>query len=164
MDNRVSTRSITAAEIYAHPVNYTTGYLRRLIAERPYIRAALYNHGGSIITSGISLDLEGQDVYTSQIGNDYHLDLVEAEEIIAKQMTGDQRKVLLAWAEGVEDDLAAELMRIRPGALRKRRQRAAERLVEKMSGDEVHRGTSGRDTGAVQPGKSDTPTKTRDSR
>lgn len=150
MDNRTSTRRATEQEINSHPVNYTTGYLRRLIAERPYIRAALYNHGGSIITNGASLDLEGQDVYTSQIGNDYHLDLVETERIIMVELNGDQRKVLLMWAENIEDDLAAELMRIKPGALRKRRQRAAERVVERMSGDEIVGRTSGRDTATVQ--------------
>jgi hypothetical protein len=115
-----------------HPSSYTTIYLRKLISERPYIRAALYNHGGSIITTGASLDLEGQDVYTSQIGNDFHLDLLEAEIIVQTDMNKQQRDVLLAWADGLDEITASDLMRIKPSALRKRRQRAVEHITEKM--------------------------------
>src|SRR5688572_30625410 len=99
-DSTRNTRAIVYEEVDSRPENYTTQYLRRLIAERAYIRAALYNHGGSIITHGSSLDLEGQDVYTSQIGNDFHLDLIEAENIMAHEMPKQQRDTLLQWSEG----------------------------------------------------------------
>lgn len=164
MGDRVSTRSAVQEEIGSHPVNYTTGYLRRLIAERDYIRSALYNHGGSIITHGASLDLEGQDVYTSKIGNDYHLDLVEAERIIVSELNLPHRQALLAWADNVEDDIAAELMRIKPSALRKRRQRAAERVLESMGNVEQDaRGSSGGTVEEVRTTDRDIAEETRDS-
>lgn len=141
MDDRNSTRGprtreVVQDEITSHPVNYTTAYLRRLIAERSYIRAALYNHGGSIITRGVSLDLEGQDQYTSQIGNDYHLDLVTAEDIIGTDMPKEQRDTLLQWAEGVDEKTANELARStaqpKSRVVHMRRKRAIERLTERM--------------------------------
>lgn len=88
-----------------------------------------------MITHGISLDLEGQDVYSSQIGNDYHLDLIEAERIILVELNGQQRQALLEWASGVNEEQSADLMRIKPSALRKRRQRAVEKLTEGMEPD-----------------------------
>jgi hypothetical protein len=117
-----------------------------LIAERPYIRAALYNHGGSIITHGASLDLEGQDVYTSQIGNDFHLDLVEAERQLLTDMSKGQRDALISWADGIDETIAADLMRVKPSALRKRRQRAVERLQESMTDEPKVGGRSGGDS------------------
>lgn len=136
MANRNSTRGIVQSELDSQPDNYTTGYLRRLIAERGQIRAALYNHGGSIITHGSSLDLEGQDVYSSQIGNDFHVDLVEAERIMVAEMTPEQRDILLAWADGISEEEAASLVRVKPGgALRMRRKRAIERLTDRMQDD-----------------------------
>lgn len=145
MDNRSSTRSIVIGEVEQHPINYTTQYLRRLIAERAYIRAALYNHGGSIITHGSSLDLEGQDVYTSQIGNDFHLDLVEAEKIMAFEMSPEQRETLLQWAEGVDERTANELAQSKGRTVHMRRKRAIGKLTEKMELD----GQSGRTGGTT---------------
>lgn len=146
MDNRDSARRVNTAqavneEITSHPVNYTTAYLRRLIAERAYIRAALYNHGGSIITRGVSLDLEGQDQYTSQIGNDYHLDLVTAEDIMANEMPAQQRDTLLQWAEGIDEKTANELARStaqpKSRVMHMRRKRALERLTKRMENGEL---------------------------
>jgi hypothetical protein len=145
VDNRSSTRTIVIEQTEKHPVNYTTQYLRRLIAERAYIRAALYNHGGSIITHGSSLDLEGQDVYTSQIGNDFHLDLVEAENIMATEMSPEQRQTLLQWAEGVDERTANELAQSKGRTVHMRRKRAIGKLTEKMDTD----GQSGRTSGGT---------------
>lgn len=143
MDNRSRTRDIVYGQVEQHPVNYTSAYLRRLIAERAYIRAALYNHGGSIITHGSSLDLEGQDVYTSQIGNDFHLDLVEAENIMLTDMSKEQRDTLVQWAEGVDEKTANELAQSKGRVLHMRRKRAIDKLTEKMEDD----GQSGRTSG-----------------
>jgi hypothetical protein len=141
VDNRSSTRTIVYEQIDRRPENYTTQYLRRLIAERAYIRAALYNHGGSIITHGSSLDLEGQDVYTSQIGNDFHLDLVEAEKIIAHDMSQQQRDTLMEWSLGVDERTANDLVRAtnepRSRVIHMRRKRAIARLTEKMQDGEL---------------------------
>jgi hypothetical protein len=142
MDNRVSARRVATEqvvreEIQERPENYTTAYLRRLIAERDYIRSALTNHGGSIITRGVSLDLEGQDQYTSQIGNDYHLDLVNAEEIIVDDMSTEQRDTLMQWAQGIDERTANELARStaapKSRVVHMRRKRAIEKLTERMS-------------------------------
>lgn len=157
MDDRNSTRGtrtreVVRDEIGSHPDNYTTAYLRRLIAERAYIRAALYNHGGSIITRGVSLDLEGQDQYTSQIGNDYHLDLVTAEDIIVDDMPKEQRDTLMQWAEGVDEKTANELARStaqpKSRVVHMRRKRAIERLTERMQ--DGLGGTSGRPSEEVR--------------
>lgn len=168
MDNRVSTRrtktrEVVKKEIDAHPVNYTTAYLRRLIAERPYIRAALYNHGGSIITHGVSLDLEGQDVYTSQIGNDFHLDLVEAEEIILTDMSAQQRDTLIDWAEGINEKMAADLMRLKTRVLHMRRKRAVDRLQERMNDGQLG-GSSGSAAEGVRESAGQQPKEDGDSR
>jgi hypothetical protein len=159
LDNRISTRRTKTAEVVreeisSHPVNYTTAYLRRLIAERAYIRAALYNHGGSIITRGVSLDLEGQDQYTSQIGNDYHLDLVSAEDIIAHDMPKEQRDTLMQWADGVDEKTANELARStsapKSRVVHMRRKRALERLTEQMQDGEQLGGGSGESSEGVR--------------
>ena len=159
MDNRNSTRRVKTAEVVrdeidSHPVNYTTAYLRRLIAERAYIRAALYNHGGSIITRGVSLDLEGQDQYTSQIGNDYHLDLVAAEDIIANDMSKEQQDTLIQWAEGVDEKTANELARStranKSRVVHMRRKRALDRLTERMQDGELGRNSGELPTGSRQ--------------
>lgn len=156
MDNRDSARRVNTAqavneEITSHPVNYTTAYLRRLIAERAYIRAALYNHGGSIITRGVSLDLEGQDQYTSQIGNDYHLDLVTAEEIMSNEMPPQQRDTLLQWAEGIDEKTANELARStaqpKSRVMHMRRKRALERLTKRMENGELGGASGGASEG-----------------
>lgn len=154
MADRSGTRGIVYEEIGQHPVNYTTQYLRRLIAERAYIRAALYNHGGSIITHGSSLDLEGQDVYTSQIGNDFHLDLVEAEKIIAAEMSPQQRDTLIEWSLGVDERTANDLVRAtnepRSRVMHMRRKRAIESLTEKMADGQLGR-TSGEPAEGIRP-------------
>ncbi len=157
MDNRSSTdqprESASKVIDDALAASYTTQYLRRLIAERAYIRAALYNHGGSIITHGSSLDLEGQDVYTSQIGNDFHLDLIEAENVMVIELSKEQRDTLLEWSLGVDERTANDLVRAtnepRSRVIHMRRKRAIERLTEKMKDDGQSRGTSGGVTSGV---------------
>ncbi len=156
MDNRSNadrptTREVIDQRVADHPAAYTTQYLRRLVAEREFIRAALYNHGGSIITHGSSLDLEGQDMYTSQIGNDYHLDLVEVEGIMSKEMSQQQRDTLLEWSQGIDERTANELVRAtsepRSRVVHMRRKRAIERLTEKMQDGEL----GGRSGGTPTP-------------
>ena len=114
----------------------------------------MYNHGGSIITHGSSLDLEGQDVYTSQIGNDFHLDLVEAEKLMSTEMSKEQRDTLIEWSLGVDERTANDLARAttapRSRVVHMRRKRAIERLTEKMQN-----GESGRTGGSAAEGVRD---------
>lgn len=152
MANRTHAARLEAQrEIESRPENFTTRYLRRLISERPYILAALYNHGGSIITAGVSLDLSGTIEYSSQIGNDYHLDLLEAEQVVVHDLNAQQRSALLAWALGVDDRVAAEQLHIKPGALRKRRQRGVETLQKRLDdGEQSGRFSNGYVAGGSQ--------------
>lgn len=114
-------------------LRYTTDYLRRLLIERPYIRAALVNPGGSVILTGVAATTETPSTYSSVVGNDFHLDLLEAEKVIA-ELPADQRVALTAWADGLSSKQAAQWFHIQPGALRVRRMRAMQRVAQEMSG------------------------------
>lgn len=80
-------------------------------------------------------------MYTSQIGNDYHLDLVEVEGIMSKEMSKQQRDTLLEWSQGIDERTANELVRAtnepRSRVIHMRRKRAIERLTEKMQDGEL---------------------------
>lgn len=112
---------------------YTTDYVRRLLIERHHIRAALTNTGGSVILMGVAATTEQPQSYSSVVGNDYHLDLLEAEKVIS-ELPADQRAALLAWADGMSSKQAADWFHVKPGALRMRRMRTMERVAQEMSG------------------------------
>ena len=84
------------------------------------------------------MDLEGRESYTSQIGNDFHLDLINAEDVVVHDLNGQQRVALLRWADGITDEAISteQLGKVKPGALRKRRQRAIESLQERLNDGE----------------------------
>lgn len=121
-------------------VRYTSGYLRRLLIERHHIRASLANPGGSVILMGVAASIENQTDFSSVVGNDYHLDLLEAEQVVLALPTL-QRLALLAWADGLSSRQAAEYFGVRPTALRKRRERAVATVAEEMSGAAPAQGT-----------------------
>ena len=107
-------------------------YFRKLLIERPYIRAALENPGGSIILLTHN-NVEQQHVSTI-CGNEAHLDLMEAEDVL-RAMPKEQAKVLLRWSSGLTTEQAASLQGITKAALRKRRSRAVREAVKAMSDD-----------------------------
>lgn len=125
-------------------VGWTTEYLLRLLIERHYIRSALENPGGSIIVSATrAAEADQLSTYQSFIGNGFHLDLLSAEQ----QVNGlelHERVELLAWCDGLNTREAAYLANIHggrirstsPAATRKRRQRAAENVVEALTDDQ----------------------------
>lgn len=125
-------------------VGWSTEYLLRLMIERHYIRAALENPGGSIIVSATrAAEAEQLATYQSFIGNGFHLDLLSAEQ----QVNGlelHERIELLAWCDGLNTREASYLANIHggrirstsPAATRKRRQRAAENVVEALEDDQ----------------------------
>lgn len=111
--------------------NYTTRYFARLIADRFAIRSSLVNQGGSIILRGYSR--AGDDfAYPSMIGNDFHLDLIEAEEILRQMPTAD-RAALIGWADNLNKDQAAYVSTATPAALRQRRSRAVRKAVKRLN-------------------------------
>lgn len=114
-------------------------YVKRLLIERHGIRAALESPGGSIILAATSLDLDALKTYSSVIGNDSHLDLIEAEQRV-NQLPVEQRIALLAWCDGMTPQDAALYVNKRTGKHKstephnayKRIDRAAERVAEGM--------------------------------
>jgi hypothetical protein len=118
-----------ATEIKA--LSYTTKYFLRLLAERHAIRSALKNHGGSIILQGynrVGIDFS----YPSAIGNDFHLDLLEAEEMLTEMSTAD-RVALTGWADSLKAEQATDFTTATPAALRQRRSRAAKKAVKRLN-------------------------------
>lgn len=114
---------------------YTNDYVRRLLLERHHIRAKIENPGGSIIlTASALVDVERGGVsYSSEIGNSFHLDLIEVEEQLNELSKGD-RDTILSYIDGYNDQQAAYYMGVKGGvAIRQRRLRAVERLVGKLN-------------------------------
>jgi len=115
-------------------------YVKRLMVERHAIRAALESPGGSIILAGTSTDLDALRTYSSVIGNDSHLDLIEAESAV-NQLSVEQRMALLAWCDGMSPQQAALYVSRKTGSRKsteghaayKRIDRAARRAAEGMA-------------------------------
>jgi hypothetical protein len=126
---------------------YQSDYMRKLLIERPYIRAKLENPGGSVILTGVAADTERQDEYSTQIGSGFHLDLIETE-IHLQELPADQLGALIVWANGLSAKQAAMYFAAKGTVLRKRRERGVEELTKRMNDGESTRedvrGTSGR--------------------
>jgi DNA-directed RNA polymerase specialized sigma24 family protein len=126
---------------------YNNDYLRKLLIERPKIRAALENPGGSVILAGTAASTEQTTEYSSQIGSGPHLDLLEMEIKLA-ELPEEQRDALVAWAAGVTPREAALYFSAKGAVLRKRRERGVKALTDKMNDEgqqsDDTRGTSGR--------------------
>lgn len=125
-------------------LGFATRYMRRLFADRDYIRSAILNPGGSVILTGVSRDLEGSDEYSSQVGNDYHLDLIQAELEITNncphhadepRFTAKQIAVILEWAGGLSQEEAERsgLLSQSPGALRRYRHYTVSKVTDRMT-------------------------------
>jgi hypothetical protein len=119
-------------------VYWTTDYLKRLLIERDDIRSALVNPGASILLNRAArVGIESQYAYSNVIGNDFHLDLIEAEKAVAGLPKAD-RDALMAWVDGLTSQQAANFYGVRPGAIRVRQHRAARRVTEALNeGQEV---------------------------
>ncbi len=129
---------------------YSNDYLRKLLVERPRIRARLENPGGSVILTSAAAMTEQSNEYSPQIGSASHLDLIEME-LHFQELPKDQQDALLDWALGVTAQQAAYFNDIKGSVFRKRRQRGIDSLVESMNGQTDDTGrTSGRDSSAGQ--------------
>lgn len=115
-------------------IHYTNHYVRRLLAEAVYVYAKLENPGGSVILTSTGLiDADRTYEYTSQIGNPFHLDLIDLKQKM-KELSKKERDALLAWAEGLTPLQAARYLHATgPVALRKRRERGVAALTESFN-------------------------------
>ncbi len=138
-----STKEVVASVRWYEPevVTWTTDYLKKLLTERHYIRAALENPGGSIIVQSTrAAEADQLSSYQSFIGNSAHLDLLSAEQQV-NTLELHERIELLAWCDGLNPREAATFAnlhggRIRatsPAAIRKRRERTATNVVEALN-------------------------------
>lgn len=105
-------------------------YLRRLIIEAPYIMARLYNPGGSVLL--LPTNNGDQITYGSDIGNDAHLDLIEASVVLQRDFSKGERDTLIDWALGFTSQQAAEYNSVKPSAIRKRRERVIGKMETKL--------------------------------
>lgn len=133
-------------------LGFATRYMRRLFADRDHIRSAVLNPGGSVILTGVMRNLEGTDEYSSQLGNDYHLDLLQAEVEITNNcplhkdeppFTEVQIAALLDWAKNLSPEEAEKsgLVTQEPGSLRRNRHyrnrhHSLNKLTNRMTGDD----------------------------
>lgn len=114
-------------------VRWTTAYLKRVLIERHAIRAKLENPGGSVIVSSTrKVETEAVTDYSAVIGNDYHLDLIDAEQVV-NELPVRERLRLLLWCDGLTPQEAAQFASVRPAALRKSRERTTKKMVEKLN-------------------------------
>jgi hypothetical protein len=142
--NEVTTVADVVASARWHEpeiVDWTTEYLKKLLTERHYIRAALENPGGSIIVQSTrAAEADQLSSYQSFIGNGAHLDLLSAEQQV-NRLELHERIELLAWCDGLNPREAATFANIHggkiratsPAAIRKRRERATTNVVEALN-------------------------------
>lgn len=130
---------------------FTPAYVRRLLIERVYIYAKLYNPGGSIILRGTdSVDPDRPLGYSTEIGNTFHLDLIEldrqfAEAVKEGDLTHKQVRAIQSWADGMNSRDAADYLRAKgPVSIQKMRQRAVKKLQERLDEPARQAAESGR--------------------
>jgi len=138
---------------HSHLENYTNDYVKRLLIERRYIYAKLYNPGGSVILRASDVvDHDRQVGYSTDIGNTFHLDLIQLEQelqrlIDEKHCSKKEIQALLTWADGLTAQQAADFLAMRGAvSVRKLRERGLHKLRERMAHGEGEklRGTGDR--------------------
>lgn len=138
MDNSSSTNDVGQIinEFREDPFDdvYSTEYVKRLFAEWQYIYAKLYNQGGSVVlTASALVDHDRGVEYSTEIGNSFHLDLIDLAEKLKKLPKG-QVAALFAYAEGMSSEQVAPLLGAKGGvAIRQRQHRAVVKATELMN-------------------------------
>ena len=117
----------------------TPRYVRRLLTERSYIYAKLYNPGGSVILRNHALvDHERPLGYSTEIGNSFHLDLIDLEmefKSLVREGVMSQKEInaMLTWAEGLTSQQAADYLHAKgPVSVQKLRERGVRKLQDRM--------------------------------
>jgi len=115
-------------------VFWTTDYLKKLLIERHNIRAAIENPGGSIIIGGAAqaADADQLPSYSSEVGNTFHLDLLEAEDEM-RRLDAPDRIELLAWCDGLSPKQAAQWANLNGGRIRSTRNEAARKRIQRTA-------------------------------
>src|SRR6266568_638887 len=118
-------------------------YLKRLLIDRHYIRARIDNPGGSVIMGAAQrVELEATNQYSTVLGNDYHLDLLEAEKTLS-ELPGDEQFRLLRWCDSLPPQIAAEfaqkIVARRPGPRKRRADGVALRMIGILNPERLHR-------------------------
>jgi hypothetical protein len=110
---------------------YTTDYVVRLLLERHHIYARLINQGGSIIlTAADTVDHDRDTGYSTEIGNSFHLDLIDLAQQL-KKLSKSERDALLSYTSDMTADQAAPFLGAKGGvSVRQRRKRAIDRLIQ----------------------------------
>jgi DNA-directed RNA polymerase specialized sigma24 family protein len=131
MANPSSAYEVTTAWRDPRSAYWASHYLKKLLIERHAIRAALEHPGGSVITAGPARAADADELpsYSPVIGNDFHLDLLQAEQEIATLQKRD-RIELLAWCDGLSPKEAAQWANINGGKIRSREPKAMHKRVE----------------------------------
>jgi hypothetical protein len=117
---------VTESYYYEPPVTRKTiDYFIKLLSERFAIRAALENPGGSVILTNVAsrTETEASAHYSSMLGSDIHLDLIEAGLIVASLSKQDQ-KDLLQWIDRLPSAEAARYAGVKASTVRARRKNA----------------------------------------
>jgi len=96
-------------------VRRISAYVRRLLIDRHHIMAKLRNPGGSVIIGNVAqkVELEATTSYSPVLGNDFHLDLLDAEGQL-EGLSSDEKVRLLRWIDSLPPQVAAELSAVRP--------------------------------------------------
>jgi hypothetical protein len=130
MANPSSPYEVTTAWHDPRSVYWSSHYLKKLLIERHAIRASLEHPGGSIITAGPAqaADAENLPSYSSVVGNDFHLDLLEAEREVNILQPRD-RIELLGWCDGLSPREAAQWANLKGGKIRSTLQSTAKRRI-----------------------------------
>lgn len=133
----VSRTRRSLSELLGDPpiVRWTTRYLKRLLMERSAIRARLENPGGSIIL--MTSEQLDNSPFSPTLGNDFHLDLIEAEEEVNRLPVAD-RMALLDWVQNLTPAQMEEYIEARGPVARKdsadrQARRKADDIVENLS-------------------------------
>lgn len=149
------------------------GYIRKLLVERFYVYARLFNPGGSIILRASDIvDHDRPTGYSTEIGNNFHLDLIELEQefnnlIDEGILTQKEVEAILSWSQDLTPHQAADYIHSKGNAsLRKMRSRGVTKLHERLSNGEGKDtgGTGNGDTSGRREGTGDNPVPGRDDR
>lgn len=117
-------------------LRFTSKYIRKLIVEAPYIYARLYNPSGSIILQQSATTPSYMTNYSTSIGNSFHNDLIDVSIILHERFTKEEIRLIYDWALGLSSKQAANYYGVTGNVVRKRRQRAVNKLRKEIDGQE----------------------------
>jgi hypothetical protein len=120
--------------------DFTTAYIKRLLIERRYIYEKLYNPGGSIILRASDIvDHDRPLGYSTEIGNNFHLDLIQLEQTLQSLIdegvcSKKEVNAIITWVDGMSSQQAADYLQAKGGvSVRKLRERATKKLAKRLT-------------------------------